>query len=193
MLKQRNEASQTARPNGYLNSGIWDDEMKLGLPTLLIMTLLAKGARADDMWTDLAHQIRQESTSTGEYIGAETVTYLEIIECKVSAEVAQNTSGGTRIFGYRFDLRQTRLPEVPPQNSINWGVRDVGEDLPMGEIHMTFIGSHEAEVYGHTKYSFEEWVSSGGILFALPSLTDLDRQLRLLKLLHRYQSQFCLN
>lgn len=176
-----------------LSSGVCDDEMKFGLPTLLIATLFAQGARADDVRTDLAHQIRQESTSTGKYVGAETVTYLEITKCEVSSEWAQSTSEGTRIFGYRFDLRQTRLPEIPPQNTIDWGVRDVGKDLPTGEIYMTFIGSHQAQVYGQTKYGFEEWGPIGGIVFSFGPLADLDRPLRLLELLHRYQSQFCLN
>lgn len=179
--------------SGVWGGNVWDGKMTSGLKTLLIMMLLANGARAEDAQTDLAHQIRQESTSTGEYVGAETQFYLDITECKASSEMAQKTSGGTRIFGYRFDLGQTRLPEIPPKTARDWGVRDVGENLPMGEVRMTFTGSHEAQVYGETIYAFEEWGPFGGILFPLPSLTDLDRPLRLLKLLHRYQSQFCLN
>lgn len=173
------------------SGGVWKDKMKFRLLTLLIMMLHVNRAHADEVQADLAFQIRQASTTQHRYLGDETHSYLDIIECEVSAERTQKTSHNTLIYGYRFDLSRTRLPEVQSSETmVGFGVLDLGDEGLVGTILFEFISPYRVEPYGDVP-SFWPWGSITGLEFSMPNLTDTSRPLRVLTLLQEYQSQFC--
>lgn len=157
----------------------------------IIACFLSCGAQADSAQTNLADQIRKESESHSIYLGDETHSYLAIIGCEARAEFVQKASEGTQIYGYRFELNRTRLPEIPAQDVENFGVVDLGVEGKFGMLPFEFISPHLGEAYGDVP-SFWPWAPVSGLEFTMKELTDMEQPRQVLTLLKKYQDEYCI-